>query len=72
MIWNAWKDELRALHIMAVDWEDKGCQQFDWLRAKVCSLGLYTIGQWSKDNTFQNVYMAALFGNFGAKSLVGR
>jgi hypothetical protein len=38
-----------ALHTTAVGQEDKGFQQFDWWRAKVCllSLALDTNGQWT-------------------------
>jgi hypothetical protein len=32
-------------------------------------LGLHTEGQRQKDNALQNIYMAALFVSFGAKSL---
>jgi hypothetical protein len=40
-----------------------------WWKAKVCLLSLHTRGQQPKDNTYQNVYMVALFVSFGAKSL---
>jgi hypothetical protein len=54
---------------MAVVWEDKGFQQFDWSRVEICLLGLHTRSQWSKDNILQNPYIARLFVSFGIKSL---
>jgi hypothetical protein len=35
-----------ALHTMAFGEEDKGFQQFDWRRVKVCPLSLHTRDQW--------------------------
>jgi hypothetical protein len=50
----------------AVSSEDKGFQQFDWSRGKVCPLGLYTRSQWPNNNALQNTYMGALFVSFDA------
>jgi hypothetical protein len=41
----------------------------NWWRAKICPLGLHTIGQLPKENSLQNAYMAAFFVSFSAKSL---
>jgi hypothetical protein len=46
---------------MLVSRVDKGFLQCDWLRAKVYSLDLHTLGQQPKDNALQNAYMATLF-----------
>jgi hypothetical protein len=50
---------------------DKGFQQCDWWRVKICSLSLHTKDQRPKDNTLQIIYMVAFFMNFGAKNLCG-
>jgi hypothetical protein len=51
--------------------EDKGYQQVDWSRVKVCPLGLHNRSKQPKDNSFQNAYMAILFVSFGTNSLAG-
>jgi hypothetical protein len=56
---------------MVVGLADKGFQQCDWWKTKVCALGLYTRGQQLKDNALQNVYLEALFVIFVAKNLFG-
>jgi hypothetical protein len=61
----------RALHTTVVGWADKGFEQFDWWRIKICPLGLYTRGQRPIDKGLQNAYKAALFGSFVVKSLSG-
>jgi hypothetical protein len=53
---------------MVEDQVEKEFQQFDWWRAKVCLLDLYTRGHCPKENTLQIAYMAVLFENFGTKS----
>jgi hypothetical protein len=49
----------------------KEFEQCDWWRAKVYPPGLHTRGQCSKDDTFQNAYMAILLVTFSTKSLFG-
>jgi hypothetical protein len=50
-----------VLHTIAIGQDDKGFQQFDRSRIKVCHLDLHTKSQWSKDDLLQNAYMAILF-----------
>jgi hypothetical protein len=45
MVFIGSMENIWALHTTAINREDKGFQQFDWWRAKVCSLGLHTRGQ---------------------------
>jgi hypothetical protein len=46
--------DLGALHTKVTNQVDKGFWQVDWLRSKVCLLGLNTIGQRLTRNTFCN------------------
>ena len=48
---NATQKCYRALRTMAVGRVDKGFEQYDWCRAKVCLLGLHTRGQWPMPST---------------------
>ena len=50
---------------MVENQEEKGFQQFDWWKAKVCPLGLHTGCRCSNENILQNAYMATLLENFG-------
>jgi hypothetical protein len=45
---------LGALCTAVIGREDKGFQQFDWWRVKICPLGHYIKGHSANDNGFQN------------------
>jgi hypothetical protein len=46
---------------MAVDWQDKGLQQYDLSRTKISLFDLLSIVQWPKDNALQNAYTICEF-----------
>jgi hypothetical protein len=50
LIVTAYVNNLGVLQTMAVNQEDKGFQQIDWLKANACLLDIYTIGQRPKAN----------------------